>query len=91
MTTEEKVEYFVVKLRVDKTKVSATLRKKTSAQDNRAISKSVGYVSLVFMCIVFGLMVLSDVTKFVQYVLKQNEGLQDNTVGMKTFEVDSAL
>ncbi|XP_045188129.2 mucin-5AC-like [Mercenaria mercenaria] len=71
MTTEEKVEYLVVKLRVDKTKLSATVRKKTSAQDNRVVAKSVGYVAIAFICIVFGLMFVSDGIRFFKYITQE--------------------
>ena len=91
MTTEEKVEYFVVKLRVDKTKLSTTERKKSSAKDDRAVSKSVGYLSIVFMCIEFGLLFLSDGTNLVRYLLKKLEGTQNSINNINENEVDTPL
>ncbi|KAL4232166.1 hypothetical protein ACF0H5_009741 [Mactra antiquata] len=70
ITIEEKVQYYVERLRVDKTILSSTSRKKSSAQDERAASKSVGYVSILFLAIILGLMVLSDLITFIQYLKK---------------------
>ncbi|XP_053406923.1 mucin-5AC-like [Mercenaria mercenaria] len=89
MTTEEKVAYLVVKLQVDKTKLSATIRKKTSAQDNRVVAKSVGYVAIAFICIVFGLMIVSDGIRFFKYIT-QEKVFSSNSVDHLE-EEDSAL
>jgi len=58
----------VTRLRVNKQSLSATLRKKTSAEDNRTSSKSIGFVGMSFIGGVFGLIIAADAIKFVTYI-----------------------
>ena len=70
MTIEEKLEAIIARLRVNKRLLSATIRKKTSAEDNRVASVSVGVMATVFMTVVFGFLAASDAVHFVTYLHK---------------------
>ena len=70
MTIEEKIEAIIARLRVNKSSLSATIRKKTSAEDNRVASVSVGVLATVFIAVVFGFLAASDAIHFVTYLHK---------------------
>ena len=78
MTTEEKLEALVTRLRVNKSSLSATIRKKTSAEDNRVASVSVGVVASVFMGIVLGFLVAADAVHFIHYLYQATNNKQNN-------------
>lgn len=58
-------------LKVDKTKLSSTIRKLASAEDHRPSSKHIGYIGIIFLVSVIALVVISDVISFKQYVFKK--------------------
>ncbi|XP_053408204.1 salivary glue protein Sgs-3-like [Mercenaria mercenaria] len=53
-------------LQIDKSKLSATRRKLTSAPDNRVESKSMGVFGIVVISIVVGLFILADLSSLLQ-------------------------
>ncbi|XP_053406413.1 uncharacterized protein LOC128559221, partial [Mercenaria mercenaria] len=73
LTTDEKIAHIVAKLRVDKTKLSATVRKKTSAKDDRLVSRIIGYIAVVLMGSVPGCFVVLDGITFLKYITKKNQ------------------
>ena len=73
MTIEEKLEAIIARLRVNKKGLSATIRKKTSAEDNRVASVSVGVLATVFIAVVFGFLAAADAVNFVTYLHKATQ------------------
>jgi len=71
LTTAEKVQAITERLRVEKTQLTSTVRKKTSAQDNRAASQSVGYVAMAFVTVIFGSIVVIDALTLLRYIRKK--------------------
>ena len=71
LTSEEILEKIIEKLRVNKSTLSATIRKKTSATDNRPSSVSVGAIAVVLIATVFGLLVAGDGVKLATYVVQK--------------------
>ncbi|GFR85615.1 hypothetical protein ElyMa_000700700 [Elysia marginata] len=66
MTTEEleeALEEITQHLTVETSSLSSVRRTKESAPDERASSTSMGYFSLVFICVFLGLLILSDCRK----------------------------
>ena len=61
-TTSEQFQKMTEELKVDKTSLSSTRRKKTSATDDRPSSASMGAVAVAFMGAVFGAIVLMDLS-----------------------------
>ncbi|ESO86969.1 hypothetical protein LOTGIDRAFT_166704 [Lottia gigantea] len=57
-------------LTIDKQSLSATIRKKTSAVDNRPSAQSIGYVGVIILSTVFGLLILLDIRLFVLAFIK---------------------
>ncbi|XP_052076835.1 uncharacterized protein LOC127714841 isoform X3 [Mytilus californianus] len=55
-------------LKVNKTMLSSTTRKLTSAYDNRKLSQTIGFVGAVFISVVVGLVVFIDIIKFKQHI-----------------------
>ncbi|XP_052227045.1 uncharacterized protein LOC127841939 isoform X2 [Dreissena polymorpha] len=80
LTIEEQVANIVRRLRLDKTTLTSTLRKKTSATDNRPVSKSIGYIGITFMSIVFGLIIFSDALKLWNYLRQFKTMPESNNV-----------
>ncbi|XP_041377433.1 flocculation protein FLO11-like [Gigantopelta aegis] len=60
------LQRIVNKLRLDTKKLSATIRKKTSAPDHRRSSTSIGYMAGIFMSLPFLLLVIADVPAIVR-------------------------
>ncbi|KAJ8297574.1 hypothetical protein KUTeg_024105, partial [Tegillarca granosa] len=59
--------------------LSSSIRKKTSAKDDRPSSTGIGSVGIVFFVIVFGGLILSDVTALYQHL----KILKDNLCGFR--------
>lgn len=78
--TEEKLESIIQEIKkellVPKTNLSSLRRKKTSARDDRHSSIGIGYIGLVFLIIVFGAFVLSDITSLYRHI----QMMRDNSV-----------
>ena len=79
LTSEEILEKIIEKLRVNKSTLSATIRKKTSATDNRPSSVSVGAVAVVFMATEFGLLVAGEGVQLATYVVQKMFSLLSGT------------
>ncbi|RUS85336.1 hypothetical protein EGW08_006879, partial [Elysia chlorotica] len=60
---QETVEEIVTHLSVQTEKLSSVTRSKTSAPDDRASSTTMGMGGMVFIGVVFGLIILSDISK----------------------------
>lgn len=76
--TKEKIDRIVEEIKkeltVEKGNLSSSIRKKISAKDNRPSSTGIGSVGIVFFVIVFGGLILSDVSAIYQHliILKNN-------------------
>ncbi|CAC5357224.1 unnamed protein product [Mytilus coruscus] len=57
-------------LKVNKTKLSLTIRKLTSAKDDRKTSKTIGFCGAVFISVVVGLVVFIDIVMLKQHIEK---------------------
>ncbi|KAK6178468.1 hypothetical protein SNE40_013255 [Patella caerulea] len=66
---EDKLAEIKQNLTVNTVKLSSTIRKKTSAPDNRPSAVSVGYMGIVTLSVVFGFFVLQDLITALLYVL----------------------
>ena len=75
LTSDEILEKLIVQLRVNKSTLSATVRKKTSATDNRPSSVSIGVVAAVFLTTEFALFVIGDVAQLAVYVYHKIQAL----------------
>ena len=82
LTTDEIVEKIIERLKVNKSSLSATIRKKTSAEDNRTSSVSVGVVAIVFMTLVFGFLSAADGINFVRYIIHKVKTSSDDDMEM---------
>ncbi|KAL8594846.1 hypothetical protein ACOMHN_016087 [Nucella lapillus] len=56
-------------LTVNKTRLSSSIRKKTSAQDKRDSAQATGYVGLLVLLILFLLIVVPDLISALQYII----------------------
>ncbi|XP_071126492.1 uncharacterized protein [Mytilus edulis] len=65
---ESELQIIEKKLTVNKTQLSSSIRKLTSAPDKRESSERIGLAGAAFMCFVVGLVLLIDVLKFVKFV-----------------------
>lgn len=61
---EKQAEQIKQELTVDKTHLSSTIRKVTSAPDNRPSAANIGFVGITFLVVSFGMIVLMDFTAF---------------------------
>lgn len=59
---QAKIEQIKTELTVDKKKTSSYKRKLTSAPDNRVSARSIGYVGVIILSIVVGLLVCIDIS-----------------------------
>ena len=55
-------------LKVDTTNLSATINKRISAKDSRKSSQSLGIMGIVFLSLIFGGIILIDLTSCPKYV-----------------------
>ncbi|XP_071128148.1 uncharacterized protein [Mytilus edulis] len=55
-------------LKVNKSKLSSTIRKLTSAKDDRKSSQTIGFFGAVFISVVFGMVVLIDIVMLKQHI-----------------------
>ena len=70
-TSEEirqELEQIVASLTVNKKLTSSYKRKLNSAEDSRASSRYIGYLGVVFIAVVFGSIVLIDLSKLILYL-----------------------
>ena len=64
-------------LRVNRTKLSSYIRRKTSASDNRKSSKHIGYGGAVVLGIVLTLIILDDVATIMKCTRRKNSNIID--------------
>ena len=55
-------------LKVNKTKLSSTIRKLTSAKDERKSSHAIGFVGALFISVIFGTVFFMDLVMFRQHI-----------------------
>ncbi|XP_060063057.1 coadhesin-like [Ylistrum balloti] len=70
MTSEELmkvIDMLKAELKVDKTKTSLSVRRKTSAKDSRTSAKTIGAVGAVMLAVPFVLIILLDLNSLYQY------------------------
>ncbi|CAC5392600.1 unnamed protein product [Mytilus coruscus] len=65
---EPKLQMIKKELEVNKTQLSASMRKRTSAPDKRKSSETMGLAGATFIFIVVGLMILNDILTIVKHV-----------------------
>ncbi|XP_076450019.1 uncharacterized protein LOC143286363 [Babylonia areolata] len=73
-------------LAVDRAQLSATVRKKTSAQDSRPSAQATGSVGIVMLAIVVVLLVTPDVITVVRYVTVQVADLRERRRARRAVE-----
>lgn len=61
---EEQAKEIKAELTMDKTTLSSTIRKVTSARDNRPSATNMGFMGISCLVITFGMIILLDCTAF---------------------------
>ena len=56
------------RLRVNKTNLSATIRRLTSAKDDRPVARQIGSIGIVFLVFIIGAIIASDLTSIKHHI-----------------------
>jgi hypothetical protein len=86
LTVEERVKYLVAKLRVNKTNLSATVRKKTCASDERFESKVIGYIAAASIFLLPGACVIIDIMNLYKHLTTIKQVSPNVTASKMTLE-----
>ncbi|XP_063417615.1 uncharacterized protein LOC134700180 [Mytilus trossulus] len=81
---ESELQNIQKELAVNKTQLSSSIRRRSSAPDKRKSSKTMGLAGAAFICIVVGLVVLVDFLSFDQFVKSTNTFWNTKKIGEKT-------
>ncbi|CAG2186221.1 unnamed protein product [Mytilus edulis] len=80
---ESELQNIKKELKVNKTQLSSSIRRRLSAPDKRKSSKTMGLAGVAFICIVVGLVVLVDLLSFIKFVKSTNTRWKTKKIGEK--------